>query len=159
MQRLHSLRSTYLSNPARVIAARLGPRRAKLWRTTLACRLGQLLPSRQCPRSARLRADECSQPFDAGGNGVGLCCRRRTQLIREIYMPGTSENKDAEVEETILRALAKVGIRELVRWRDLYRTCHLDRKGVVIANRVRENMKRNGVIGWDDRTKHIWRME
>ena len=30
MQRLHSLRSTYLSNPARVIAARLGPRRAKL---------------------------------------------------------------------------------------------------------------------------------
>jgi hypothetical protein len=81
------------------------------------------------------------------------------ELIREIYMPGTSENKDAEVEETIIRALAKVGIRELVRWRDLYRTCHLDRKGAVIANRVRENMKRNGVIGWNDKTKHIWRME
>jgi hypothetical protein len=81
------------------------------------------------------------------------------ERIREIYMPGTSENKDAEVEETILRALAKVGIGGLVRWRDLYRTCHLDRKGVVIANRVRENMKRNGVIGRDDKTKHIWRME
>lgn len=81
------------------------------------------------------------------------------ELICEIYMPGTAENKDAEVEETILRALVKVGIGELVRWRDLYRTCHLDRKGVVMANRVRENMKRNGVIGWNDATKHIWRME
>ena len=81
------------------------------------------------------------------------------ERIREIYMPGASENKDAEVEETILRALSKVGIGGLVRWRDLYRTCHLDRKGVVIANRVRENMKRNGVIGWNENTKHIWRLE
>jgi hypothetical protein len=81
------------------------------------------------------------------------------EQVREIYKPGEAETKEAEVEAAILTVLNKLAVGEAVNWWKIYRNKHLDRKGSLLVNRVRDALVKEGMIGFDPKTKAIWRKE
>jgi hypothetical protein len=90
---------------------------------------------------------------------AALCFMEWQEQIRRLYIAGEAETKEAEIEATIFGKLDKVGFEKRVAWRELYRACHLDRKGAPMVNRVRDGMQRTGVIGFDSHTNEIWLKE
>jgi 5S rRNA maturation endonuclease (ribonuclease M5) len=78
------------------------------------------------------------------------------EAIRGIYKAGDSETKDAEVEIIPLTVLQQLGAGVPTSWWTLYKNRHLDRKGSLLVNRVRDALVREGVIGFDRSTKTVW---